>query len=112
MATLNPETQATSHGKTQVTNNGNTKTTSHGRTQATSHGKKNTTNNRKKKKKKIKSYYATLGLPYGASMEEIKKAYKKLALKHHPDKNPNNKAAAEEKFKEISNAKEALEKLH
>jgi DnaJ-domain-containing protein 1 len=63
-------------------------------------------------KKKIKSYYATLGLPYGASMEEIKKAYKKLALKHHPDKNPNNKAAAEEKFKEISNAKEALEKLH
>ncbi|XP_041449827.1 dnaJ protein homolog 1 isoform X2 [Drosophila obscura] len=53
-----------------------------------------------------KDYYKTLGLPKTATDEEIKKAYRKLALRYHPDKN---KAAnAEEKFKEIAEAYEVL----
>lgn len=48
-------------------------------------------------------YYATLGVPKGASQDEIKKAYRKLAVKYHPDKNAGDKAA-EEKFKTISEA--------
>jgi curved DNA-binding protein len=48
-------------------------------------------------------YYQVLGVDKKASAEEIKKAYRKLAGKWHPDKNPNNKAA-EEKFKKISEA--------
>ncbi|KAG3274090.1 dnaJ homolog subfamily C member 5B [Ictidomys tridecemlineatus] len=47
--------------------------------------------------------YEILGLPKGASNEEIKKTYRKLALRHHPDKNPDDPASAE-KFKEINNA--------
>ena len=50
-----------------------------------------------------KEYYGVLGIQKGASAEEIKKAYRKLALKYHPDKNPGDKKA-EEKFKEITEA--------
>ena len=55
----------------------------------------------------FKDYYKILGVNKSASVDEIKKAYRKLALKYHPDKNPNNKAA-EEKFKEINEANEVL----
>jgi len=54
------------------------------------------------------TYYDILGLSKTASSEEIKKAYKKLAIKAHPDKNPNNKEEATNKFKEISEAYEVL----
>jgi curved DNA-binding protein len=50
-----------------------------------------------------KDYYQVLGLKKGASPEEIKRAYRKLAVKYHPDKNQGNKEA-EEKFKEINEA--------
>ncbi len=50
-----------------------------------------------------KEYYEVLGVKKNASEEEIKKAYRKLAMKWHPDRNPGNKQA-EEKFKEISEA--------
>ena len=52
-------------------------------------------------------YYKTLGVGKGASDEEIKKAYRKLAREYHPDRNPGNKQA-EEKFKEISQAHDVL----
>jgi molecular chaperone DnaJ len=56
-----------------------------------------------------RDYYETLGVPKNASEDEIKKAYRKLAMKHHPDRNQGDAAkAAEEKFKE---AKEAYEML-
>lgn len=49
-------------------------------------------------------YYRELGLEKGASEDEIKKAYRKLALKYHPDRNPTDRKKAEEKFKKISEA--------
>ena len=49
-------------------------------------------------------YYKILGIEKNATESEIKKAYRKLALKWHPDKNPNNKKEAEEKFKKINEA--------
>jgi len=52
-------------------------------------------------------YYKTLGVGKNASDEEIKKAYRKLARQHHPDRNPGDKKA-EEKFKEISQAHDVL----
>ncbi|MCX2744196.1 J domain-containing protein [Mangrovivirga sp. M17] len=54
-----------------------------------------------------KDYYDILGVDKKASQDEIKKAYRKLAVKYHPDKNPDNKAA-EDKFKDISEAYEVL----
>ena len=50
-----------------------------------------------------RDYYETLGVSKGASKDDLKKAYRKLAVKHHPDKNPGDKAA-EQKFKDISEA--------
>lgn len=54
-----------------------------------------------------KDYYAILGLKKGATADEVRKAFRKLARKYHPDVNPNNKTA-EEKFKEISEANDVL----
>ncbi|XP_064626754.1 dnaJ homolog subfamily B member 1-like [Lineus longissimus] len=53
-----------------------------------------------------KDYYSILGLPKGASEDEIKKAYKKMALKYHPDKNKS--PGAEDKFKEVAEAYDVL----
>ena len=51
-----------------------------------------------------KDYYDVLGVSKSSTAKEIKKAYKRQAMKHHPDRNVDNKAAAEEKFKEIQKA--------
>ena len=53
-------------------------------------------------------YYKILGLNKNCSNEDIKKSYKKLALKWHPDRNPKNKKEAEEKFKKISESYQVL----
>lgn len=54
-----------------------------------------------------KDYYEILGVNKNSSIEEIKKAYRKLVKKYHPDKNPNNKSA-EEKFKDVQEAYDIL----
>ncbi|MDG1949725.1 MAG: DnaJ domain-containing protein [bacterium] len=54
-----------------------------------------------------KTYYDILGVAETATKDEIKKAYRKLAVKYHPDKNPGD-AEAEEKFKEATEAYETL----
>lgn len=54
-----------------------------------------------------RDYYEVLGVEKGATIEEIKKTYRKLAIKYHPDKNPGDKTA-EEKFKELGEAYEVL----
>jgi len=56
---------------------------------------------------KYKDYYKVLGVNKDASQKEIKKAYRKLAAKYHPDKNPGD-SASEEKFKELNEANEVL----
>src|SRR3989454_2828362 len=56
---------------------------------------------------KFRDYYETLGVARNAKAEDIKKTYRKLARKYHPDLNPNNKQS-EEKFKEIQEAYEVL----
>src|SRR5260370_38945564 len=55
----------------------------------------------------FRDYYKTLGVPRNASEADIKSAYRKLARKHHPDVNPNNKDA-EVKFKEINEAYQVI----
>nr|MBP7497993.1 DnaJ domain-containing protein [Bacteroidales bacterium] len=54
-----------------------------------------------------RDYYEVLGVSKDADEAQLKSAYRKLALKYHPDKNPNNKEA-EEKFKEAAEAYEVL----
>ncbi|OGS06646.1 MAG: hypothetical protein A2270_01325 [Elusimicrobia bacterium RIFOXYA12_FULL_51_18] len=56
---------------------------------------------------KFIDYYSILGVPKSASEAEIKSAYRKLAMKHHPDRNPGNRES-ENKFKEINEANEVL----
>ena len=57
-----------------------------------------------------RDYYEVLGINKSASPDQIKSAYRKLAVKYHPDKNPDDKAA-EEKFKEASEAYHVLIKF-
>ena len=54
------------------------------------------------------NYYKELNIDSNSSIDEIRSAYKKLALKWHPDRNPNNKEEAEKKFKIISESYQIL----
>merc|ERR1719287_38670 len=55
-----------------------------------------------------KTHYDALGIEKSATLQDIKKAYRKLAVQHHPDRNPGNEEAATVKFREISEAYEVL----
>ena len=55
-----------------------------------------------------RDYYTVLGLARDASDEDLKKVYRKLAMKHHPDRNPDDKGSSEDKFKEAKEAYEIL----
>jgi DnaJ-class molecular chaperone len=56
----------------------------------------------------FKDYYEVLGIDRGANQEEIKKAFRRLALRYHPDRNPQNQKQSEERFKEINEAYQVL----
>jgi len=56
----------------------------------------------------LKDYYRTLGVDRSASAEDIKRAFRRLALQYHPDRNPENIKEMEAKFKEINEAHEVL----
>src|SRR5437763_17136503 len=55
-----------------------------------------------------RDYYEILGVSRSATEDDVKKAYRKLALKYHPDRNPEDRHEAEERFKEISEAYQVL----
>ena len=55
----------------------------------------------------MRDYYEILGVSKSVSQDELKKAYRKVAMKYHPDRNPDNKEA-EEKFREITEAYKIL----
>ena len=57
---------------------------------------------------RFKDYYQTLGISIDASSEDIKKAFRQLAMRYHPDRNPANPKETEDKFKEINEAYEVL----
>ena len=60
----------------------------------------------------LKDYYQILNVSQDASTEDIKKAFRRLALLHHPDRNPENIKSSEAKFKEINEAYEILSDEH
>jgi len=60
----------------------------------------------------LKDYYQILNVSQDASTEDIKKAFRRLALLHHPDRNPENIKSSEAKFKEINEAYEVLSDEH
>ena len=57
-----------------------------------------------------KDYYQILGLERSATVDDVRKAYRKLAMKYHPDRNPGDKSA-EERFKDINEAYQVLNSL-